>query len=613
MVTSACEVPRAPRGRDPFDDLGAELVVEHLVARGWAREVFARAGGSPVIAVGAGVVAVVTVGRDGAEALDRVCGAHGALPVTPALTAWSGDGEVRTVRFFRAPPGLAFVNAENLHGQVGGVSVLVSARFPLPPRRGDGGTWARWVAAAHPSTRGLAELPAWLADAARDPGAAARLSTTVRATDGGARELAAWESTLVRAGRRTANTFGNVMKIFRRAPCYAGRFRLNLMTQGVEFDGRAIPEGRIGSFREQVEDAPWGGFSPSEAAVMQAIRTLAEDHAHHPVQSYLNGLAWDGVARLDAVATELLHADPDPLVSLMVQRWFISAVARALSPGCQVDTALVLMGAQGRRKSSFFRALAGDWFADTEIRIGDKDSYGQIHAAWLTELGELDRVTSLRHAGEVKAFVSRRADTFRPPYARTTATFPRSCVLVGSTNENEFLNDPTGSRRFWVVRVRATIDAELVAAWRDQLWAEAVHRHRQGEIHYLLPAEDEARERAADEYRVRDAWEEVVETWVTERWPMVSIETQQKLLTTQTILRKALGLEPRDMDRGVAMRLGRVMTALGFVNKRERVPRAAADLYRDSEGRALKLVHAWVPAGAPERAGPDDAVEPGGD
>jgi hypothetical protein len=572
-----------------------ELVRATLVAKGWPLESVGTEDGGLVAVLGADVVAVVTVGPDGEAALARICGAHGSLPATPTVDHRPPGGERRKVRLFRAPV-LRMPSAENLHGAAGGVSVVASGQQALPPRSGYRDVWAVWARDGHPSGHPLAELPGWLADAARDPIVAAKLATTVRPTPATTRELDAWESRLVRSRGKTVNSFGNVMKIFREAPAYTGRFRLNLMTQGIEFEGKHLPEGRLGDFREQIEDASWGGFSPSESSVMQAIRSLAEAQPFHPVQAYLTGLAWDGVSRIDAVATEMLRAEPDELVTTMVRRWFIGAVARALDPGCQVDTALVLVGDQGLKKSSFFRALAGAWFGDTEIRIGDKDAYGQIHLNWITEWGEIDRVTSQRHAGEVKAFVSRRADTFRPPYGRTTATYQRSCVIVGSTNENEFLNDPTGSRRFWVVRIPkgVTIDIGQVAALRDQLWAEAVHRYRAGEIHYLLPEEDRARELAAEQYRVRDAWEEVVESWVENRWAAHQIESGEKLLTTQTILRKALGLEPRDMSKGVEMRIGKVMAALRYRSDRQRVPRGSTGLYRRPGGELLKLVNAWV-------------------
>lgn len=607
--------PKASRSKEPFDGLDGPAVRAFLAAKGWPVEALTGDSAETDVTLGGELVAVVTVGPEGEAALDRIVGAHGNLPHTPTFTrSASREGERRTVRLFRvtAPREMevgglvvrdTLPDAENLHGHAGGVSILTSGSHPVPPRAGHAGVWARWV--THPAHHPIAMLPAYLADAARDPSAAKALATTVRPTPATTRELEQWETKLVRARGRTVDMFGNVMKIFRWAPPFAGRFRLNLMSQGVEFEGGALPEGRIGTFREVVGDAPWGGFNPSEASAMQAIRALAEERSYHPVKEYLDGLTWDGVPRLDLVATELLHAAPDPLTTTMVRRWFISAIARVLDPGCQVDHALILVGDQGLKKSSFFRALAGDWFGDTDLRIGDKDSYGQIHANWITEWAELDRITSQRHAGEVKSFVSRRADTFRPPYGRTTATYRRSCVIVGSTNENEFLTDSTGSRRFWIVRVPkgCFIDAELVASLRDQLWAEAIHRYRAGEIHYLTPDEDEARELAAAEFRVRDAWEEVVENWIENGWPKHRMDSGEKRLTTRTLLLKALQLEPRDMGKGVQSRLGQVMAALGYESKRERVPKAEAGLYPiiGSEEPA-KLVNAWVLKGAPAEA-----------
>ena len=594
---------------DPFAGMDTALVRSTLVAKGWPDAALGTDGDGLTLMLGDELVAVVTTGVDGQAALDKITAAHGALPRTPTLTHM--DGERRTVRIFRAPGGQRLPNAENLHGAAGGVSVVSGGTQPLPPRNGYNNVWATWDKANHAATRAIAELPEWLADAARDPLAAAKLATTVRPTKGMLRELASWESKLVRSRGKTVNTFGNVMKIFRDAPCYSGRFRLNLMTQGVEFESKHLPEGRLGAFREEIEDAPWGGFSPSEASVMQAIRALAEEQAHHPVREYLGRLAWDGVPRLDTVASELLRVqDPDALTVTMVRRWFISAVARALDPGCQVDTALVLMGEQGLRKSSFFRALAGERFADTEIRIGDKDAYGQIHAAWITEWGEIDRITTQRHAGEVKAFISRRSDLFRPPYGRTTANFPRSCVLVGSTNESEFLTDPTGSRRFWVVRVTEVIDANAVAAIRDQLWAEATAAYRAGEIHYLGHDEDKARELAAEQYRVRDAWENVIEEWIESRWRAHRLETGQTLLTTAIVLRFALGMEPKHMDRACTMRVGRCMAALGYANRRVRVPQHQGRLYADPSNEPARLVHAWESLSTPERSIEEDDETP---
>lgn len=587
--------------RDPWKDLAPAAIAEVLSARGWPVATTPR---GIDVSLGRELVAVVVAGKAGEDSLGRLAALHGELPAAPR---WRADG--RSVRLYRAPrEGMPVPTAENLHGAVAGVSVVASGAQAVPPSV-EASVMLRWAQDGHPADVDLVELPSWLADLARDPVAAARAWRTARPSPEEARELAAWETGLTRSRGRVVKSFGNTMKIFRGAPPYTGRFRLNRMTQGIEFEGQNLPEARVGWFREAIEDAAWGGFDPSDTWVMQAIRALAYDRAYHPVQDYLGGLRWDGVNRLDAVAGEVLHARGDEeerrLAVRMVRLWMISAAARALDPGCQVDTSLVLVGPQGLRKSSFFRALAGDpWFADTEIRIGDKDGLQQIHAAWITEWGEIDRITSARHAGEVKAFIARRTDTFRPPYGRITESFQRSCVIVGSTNSEQFLTDPTGSRRFWCVRVGERIDLELAQRWRDQLWAEAVAALRAGERWWLTSEEDVQREQGAERHRLRDPWEAVVEKYISTKWRAdIAGDASRRFLTTALLLERAIDVPAKDRTRAHEMRVGEVMRALGYRGEQHAVTRAEAELLKRPDGTSPRKFNQWVRDDA-------EAVEP---
>jgi len=588
---------------DPWKDLGTKAIAEVLARKGWPVRETPRGIDVDLGGVTGGVVAIVVNGKAGEENLARLTGLHGELPLAPR---WANGSGAR-VALYRAPAGggMPVPSAENLHGAVAGVSVLARGAVPIPPSI-EGAHVLRWRPGAHAAEVELPELPAWLADLARDPVAAKRAWSTARPTPEERRELSAWETKLSRSRGRVVKTFGNVLKIFRWAPPFAGDFKLNRMTQGIEFEGRNLPEARVGFFRELVEDAPWGGFDPSELSVMQAVRTLAHDRAYHPVQEYLAGLRWDGTARLGSLATEVLHAQGDDaeraLAARMVRLWMVSAVARALKPGEQVDTSLVLVGAQGLRKSSFFRALASDtWFADTEIRIGDKDGLQQIHAAWITEWGEIDRITSARHAGEVKAFIARRTDTFRPPYGRITESFPRSCVIVGSTNSEQFLTDPTGSRRFWCVRVGGRIDLELAQQWRDQLWAEAVAAYRAGEPWWLTDDEDRQREEGAERHRLRDPWEAVIERYVASKWRAdIAQDASRKHLTTALLLERAIEVPAKDRTRAHEMRVGEVMRALGYRGEQHAVTKAEAALMVRPDGTSPKKLNRWVHDEQPE-------------
>lgn len=590
---------RTPRA-DAFRDLDAEVVRQVLDRKGWRGLVVENNNLS--LTLGQGFCVVVIAGKEGERNLAKLSGAHGDLPSTPTFNDASGNGEPRVVRVYALPQGASIPNAPNLHGAVAGVSVITIGAELLPPSV-KASTLLRWRPAGHPSTRAPAELPSWLVDLARDPAAAHRAWGVARPSKTALRALAEWESGLVRARGRTVSTFGNLCKIFRNCPEFSGRFALNEMTQAVEFEGKPLPEGRIGAFRERIEDAPWGGFSPSETQVMQAVRTVAEERRYNPVREYLRGLTWDNVKRLDAVPGSVLHAQEAPLLVETVRRWFISAVARAMRPGEKVDTALVLVGPQGMKKSTFFYELAPRWFGDTEIRIGDKDAYGQIHANWITEWGELDRITDQRHAADVKAFVARRTDHFRPPYGRTTDAFPRSCVIVGSVNPTQFLNDPTGARRFWCVTVTREVDIELLRSWRDQLWAEARAALDAGEQWWFDGEQEAIRSEHVERHRRRDPWEELIARWLDEGWPMVREKKNLSFLTTGIVLECALQLQPRDMTNATQDRVGKALAALKYESDQVRVPRRELGLYKKpGTGQELTRINAWFAPGEPHTA-----------
>lgn len=354
-------------------------------------------------------------------------------------------------------------------------------------------------------------------------------------------------------------TFDNICRILEHHEAYGPRLAYDEMRLTPMIAGRAVSDADVGRVRREIEQQ--FKIQPSEADVRAAIGTVADARRYHPVQQYLSGLSWDGEERINRVVPDILGADNTALNQAMVSKWFVAAAARALKPGCKVDTALVLVGRQRARKSSFFSVLGGEWFADTHMDISDKDGLLQLHSAWIYEWAEIENVTTSRKASEVKAFASSSHDTFRTPFGRTTAVHPRSTVIVGSTNEDQFLTDPTGSRRFNIVRTSDRVRYELAAEWRDQLWAEAVQRFQAGETWWLSDDEEVNREAAAEQYQVEDSWEEPVAEWLDAKPPTI---------TTSRLLDKALGLPASQRGSQAERRVAAIMRRLGYCQRRQR-------------------------------------------
>jgi predicted P-loop ATPase len=151
----------------------------------------------------------------------------------------------------------------------------------------------------------------------------------------------------------------------------------------------------------------------------------------------------------------------------------------------------------------------------------------------------------------------------------------RQCVFVGTTNQDEFLGDPTGARRFWPVRV-GDINVTALEQEADQLWAEADHRYRAGESWWLDPTLDQARALASEEFTARDAWSAIVEDWVSSRFTPVRVDE---------VLAGPIDKPKRDWSNADRMRVASILKGLGWVrvqvgpaSKRERVWRRPDDV-----------------------------------
>lgn len=313
-----------------------------------------------------------------------------------------------------------------------------------------------------------------------------------------------------------------------------------------------------------IEALGWG----LSAAVFRDLQTaVIIENVISPVRHYLEGLearvAWSPethVSKLPRLfqvyfgtkeVDDAPGADPKYLAAV-AKKFMISAVARALKPGCKVDSMLVLEGAQGAGKSSAARVLAGfDYFSDNLPAMGTKDASDHIRGKWIIEVGELSAMQK-SEVESTKAFISRQEEKFRPAYNRKEITYKRRCVFIGTTNQDAYLRDETGNRRFWPVRVE-TIDLTRLKRDRDMLWAEAVYLYRNGEKWHLTDDEVPLAVAAQQDRVSEDIWQ-------------ATLSVALVLLTEVSISEAAvkIGLDVAKVNRVEQNRIVACLKALGF-------------------------------------------------
>ena len=291
--------------------------------------------------------------------------------------------------------------------------------------------------------------------------------------------------------------------------------------------------------------------------IQRVLELIGTQRRFHPIKDWLEALPpWDRTPRIAGFFPAYYGARDSAFVRAVGKNFMIATVARIFSPGCKHDHVVVLEGAQGIGKSTSIQTLFGtEWATTARADISSKDFVSGILGFWAIELSEL---SSLRRSQveAIKAVISATEDDVRLPYRRDTKRYPRQCVFIASTNENSYLQDRTGNRRFWPIRC-SSVDLDGLARDREQLFAEALFRFRAGEDWWTVPVEEARQEQ---ESRVQmDAWAELIGPWLLNKWEVTPKE-----------IFEYLEIEASRRGHSESIRLGMVMRGLGWAKKRVR-------------------------------------------
>lgn len=297
-------------------------------------------------------------------------------------------------------------------------------------------------------------------------------------------------------------------------------------------------------------------LQPNDGLIIQFMELVSYEKPFHPIKAWLNGLKWDGLCRLDSWLTVYAGVEMNVYTSRIGAMCLVAAIARVFKPGTKYDYMLILEGPQGIMKSTLFEVLGGKWYMNISFDQHEKDIIEKMRGGWMIEIADLSGMGS-REIQWLRAFLARGTDRCRLPYARTSRDFPRSSIFVGTHNpsgDNEYLLDDTGNRRFFPVECGSSINIVGLREVREQLFAEAYERYRQGFSLYLTGQPLLLANKAQADRQSGDPWEIAVRRFVHER-PRTSI---------YEILNEGLHLDNSRISHRDKIRIGRIMRVLGW-------------------------------------------------
>ena len=298
------------------------------------------------------------------------------------------------------------------------------------------------------------------------------------------------------------------------------------------------------------------GFSGVRTAlVRECVSTVANKRPRHEVREWLDTLVWDESWRLAIAPYEGWGVGISPYASAVFRCFLVAAVARIYKPGCKVDYVPVLEGAQGVKKTTSLLALFGSrWFDNPSAYFGEKDFLQNMNGKWCLELGDLANLKG-RHLEVVNATITRQIDTYRASYGRDPGTYPRQSVFAGTIDRKGWNRDEAGGRRWWPLKC-GRINLDWITKNRGQLFAEAVHRFKEGQDWWEVPEHDARREQA--ERQPHDVWTGKISFYIKGK----------RTVTPAEVLESGLAMvQTKDWNEGNVGRITRVLTLLGWAEQ----------------------------------------------
>ena len=355
----------------------------------------------------------------------------------------------------------------------------------------------------------------------------------------------------------------NALHALMRAPEWRDVLWYDSFRHRIMLDREPPWEGSVGNRRltdeDAIETSIWmqhQGIEISGKTAWDALIVAAQKNSRNPLQEDLESLEWDGVPRINTWLHDYFGVDNTELNRNIGRCWLISAIARAFQPGVQADHCIVFEGRQGLGKSTAIKRLTGEQYFAVHVAqsLVNKEAAILCEGVWIMEFSELSSIKGNR-SEDVKSFLSRTHDRYRSIYGKQATDFPRQCVFAGTTNEDVYLDDSTGGRRYWPVYCRR-VDLEDLSDVRDMLWAEALVAYRSGERWHLSRQMEHQAQVVQRQRLIEEPWNATVLKHITGK---TSVSANEILLD--------MSIKISDINSGHQRRVAKCLRLHGWVQR----------------------------------------------
>ncbi|MBU9221058.1 VapE domain-containing protein [Burkholderia multivorans] len=326
--------------------------------------------------------------------------------------------------------------------------------------------------------------------------------------------------------------------------------------------------------RLQIRLERLGFLKLSKEGLRDGVALVADENHIDSAVEWLTRLQHDGVPRIETFLRDYMAVEDTPYTRAVSRYLWTALAGRVLSPGCEAPMVPVLIGEQGAGKTRAVKALvpAQEFYCELKLDERDDNASRMMRGRLVVELGEL-RGLHTRDAESIKAFISRTHENFVPKYREFSVTFARRFLFIGTTNQDEFLADETGERRWLPVRV-GRCDVDRIAADCLQLWAEARATYeRAGNVDWR-EAETLAREVHA-QHKLSDPWAPIIHDWLMGRGDydcdLGEPPCTRDFLQIHDIADGALGIAKSRLGRSDMMRISKILQGMGYSKRLKRV------------------------------------------